>query len=49
MAAGSAEANVMGIAPLPLADRKSAILEALVDFIERTRLRPGDSCRPSAN
>ena len=42
MAAGSAEANVLGIAPLPLADRKSAILEALVDFIERTRLRPGE-------
>jgi len=32
----------MRIAPLPLADRKSAILEALVDFIERTRLRPGE-------
>ena len=42
MAVGSAEANVVGIAPLPSADRKSAILEALVDFIERTRLRPGE-------
>jgi DNA-binding FadR family transcriptional regulator len=35
-------ADVVGIAPLPVADRKGAILEALVDFIERSRLRPGE-------
>jgi GntR family transcriptional repressor for pyruvate dehydrogenase complex len=37
-----AGADVAGIAPLPVADRKGAILDALVDFIERSRLMPGE-------
>jgi DNA-binding FadR family transcriptional regulator len=37
-----ASAGTGGLAPLPTVDRKSAILEALASFIERTGLRPGE-------
>ena len=42
MAAVSETAQALGLAPLPSIDRKSAILDALVDYIERRRLRPGE-------
>jgi DNA-binding FadR family transcriptional regulator len=42
MAAASEATQSLGIAPLPQADRKRAILAALVDFIEKRRLRPGE-------
>ena len=42
MAAASEATRSLGIAPLPQADRKSAILAALVVFIEKRRLRPGE-------
>ena len=42
MAAVSETAQALGLAPLPSVDRKSAILDALVAYIEHRRLRPGE-------
>jgi GntR family transcriptional repressor for pyruvate dehydrogenase complex len=42
MAAVLETARALEIAPLPAIDRKRAILDALVGFIERRRLRPGE-------